>query len=256
MTLHKLLIPAAAGLALLLVGCSPQGSSATVGESARQEPAHSEAATTAMPSGTVVEVIGASSYTYLRVDTGQGELWLAAPQFAVAAGDRVVWAPGTPMSGWRSETLDRTWDEVQFISQIQVEGAEAVAGALPPGHPPATVPTLGVGADIEKLEGGLTVAEIHSQAGQLSGQQVALRGRVVKANFGIMGSNWLHVQDGSGEAATGTNDLTVTTQGGAAVGDLVELRGVLATDKDFGAGYRYPVIVENAEVVIEPGSAD
>jgi len=246
---HRFLIPATFGLALVLAGCSPQGSSASPDESV-------PATANTMPNGAVLEVIGASSYTYLRVDTEQGELWLAAPQFAVTVGDRVVWAPGTPMSGWHSDTLDRTWDEVQFISQIQVQGAESGAASLPSSHPPAAAPTTGLSPAIEKLEGGLTVAEVHSRAGELAGQQVAVRGRVVKANFGIMGSNWLHVQDGSGEAAGGSNDLTVTTQGQAAVGDLVALRGVLATDKDFGAGYLYSVIVENAEVVVEPATSD
>jgi len=249
------------GFLLLLAG-SPQGSWATT----REEPAlpadHpplSDATMTAdaPQSGAVLEVIGASVYTYLRVDTEQAELWLAAPQFAVAVGDRVVWAPGMPMIDWHSDTLNRTWDEVQFVSQIQVQGAESALAPTPLAHPPVAGPAAaGLSSAVEKLEDGLTVAEVHSRAGELAGRQVALRGRVVKVNLGIMGSNWLHVQDGSGEAAGGTNDLTVTTQGTATVGDLVVLRGVLATDKDFGAGYRYSVIVENAEVAVEPGSSN
>jgi len=120
---------------------------------------------------------------------------------------------------------------------------------LPAGHPQLEATTSQA---VEQPEGGMTVAEVHARAAEFAGQSVALRGRVVKANFGIMGSNWLHVQDGSGDPATGSNDLTVTTQGRAEVGDLVTVRGVVAADKDFGAGYRYSVIVENAEVVVEP----
>jgi hypothetical protein len=265
--------PIALGFVLLLAGCSTQGSSADGGETAREAPslpaAHpplgaAAAATDSGQSGTVLEVIGASSYTYLRVDTGSGELWLAAPQFSVAVGDRVVWAPGTPMPGWHSDTLDRTWDEVQFISQIQLQGGEPSAPAMPampampPGHPPVAAASAGAADSVavEKLEDGQTVAEIHSRAAELSGQRVALRGRVVKANFGIMGSNWLHIQDGSGDAAAGTNDLTVTTQSRASLGDRVVVRGVLATDKDFGAGYRYAVIVADAAVAVEAEARD
>lgn len=244
-------------LVLLLAGCSTEGAPASTGEAAAEETAEGAGqppAGDATQSGAVLEAIGASGYTYLRVDTGQGEVWLAAPQLAVEVGDRVRWAPGMLMQGWHSDTLDRTWDEVRFISQIQVEGAEPAPPAMPPGHPPvaAPPPAAADSGPVEKLEGGFTVAQIHSRAAELAGQRVAVRGRVVKANLGIMGSNWLHVRDGSGDAEGGSNDLTVTTNGQAEVGDVVVVEGTLATDKDFGAGYRYAVIVEDAAVTIDP----
>jgi hypothetical protein len=85
---------------------------------------------------------------------------------------------------------------------------------------------------------------------QLAGQTVAFRGKVVKTNPNIMGRNWLHVRDGSG--ADGTNDLTVTTAGAVPnVGDIVVVRGSVALNKDFGMGYQYDVIIEEAEVTVE-----
>jgi hypothetical protein len=76
------------------------------------------------------------------------------------------------------------------------------------------------------------------------------RGKVVKTNPNIMGKNWLHVRDGSG--AEGTNDLTVTTAGTAPnVGDTVVVKGTVALEKDFGMGYQYDIIVEDAEVTVE-----
>jgi hypothetical protein len=66
---------------------------------------------------------------------------------------------------------------------------------------------------------------------------------------GIMGKNWLHVKDGSG--TPGSDDLVVTTQIEAKIGDTVLVNGTLVTDKDFGSGYRYDVIVEDAEVTVE-----
>jgi hypothetical protein len=71
---------------------------------------------------------------------------------------------------------------------------------------------------------------------------------VVKFNGGILGTNWIHLQDGTGSAENGTNDLTVTTSGTASVGDVVTATGTLVTDKDFGAGYTYAVMLENAEL--------
>ena len=94
-----------------------------------------------------------------------------------------------------------------------------------------------------------TVADIFTKKAELSGKPVKIRGKVVKFSPEIMGKNWIHVQDGTGEA--GKNDLTVTTSSTAQIGDTVLITGTLATDKDFGYGYAYDVIIEDAEVTIE-----
>lgn len=118
-------------------------------------------------------------------------------------------------------------------------------------HPMPAAPTEAVDlSGIAKAEGGKTVAEVFAEKDQLAGQPVIVRGKVVKSNPDIMGKNWLHVRDGSG--AEGTNDLTVTTSGAVpGVGDTVLVKGPLALDKDFGMGYVYDVIVEDAEVTVE-----
>jgi len=98
--------------------------------------------------------------------------------------------------------------------------------------------------------GGKTVAEVFAEKDQLGGQAVTVRGKVVKTNANIMGKNWLHVRDGSG--AEGTNDLTVTTAAHLpSVGDTVLVTGQVSLNKDFGMGYAYDVIVEDAEVKVE-----
>jgi hypothetical protein len=82
---------------------------------------------------------------------------------------------------------------------------------------------------------------------------VAVRGRLVKINRAILGFDWLHVMDGTGSAADKTDDLVVTAATGvqANVGDMVVIRGVVATDKDFGSGYTYPLLVQEASVTVE-----
>ncbi len=83
---------------------------------------------------------------------------------------------------------------------------------------------------------------------KLTGSTVTVRGRVVKFNGGILGRNWIHLQDGTGDATQGTHDLTVTTDAKAAVGDVVTITGMLVVDQDFGAGYAYAVLLESASV--------
>jgi hypothetical protein len=71
---------------------------------------------------------------------------------------------------------------------------------------------------------------------------------VVKVNIGIMGKNWLHLRDGSGSAADGSNDILVTTRDTAALGDIVSIKGTVRTDVNLGSGYTYAVLIEDAAV--------
>lgn len=130
------------------------------------------------------------------------------------------------------------------------EAPPAVMPAPPP-HPVPAAPTDTIDlSGIDKAEGGKTIAEVYAEKDQLAGETIVLRGKVVKANAGIMGKNWLHIRDGSG--AEGTNDLTVTTiEVLPNVGDTVLVSGVVELNKDFGMGYQYNIIIEDADVTVE-----
>lgn len=225
--------------------------------------------------GKVLETMNAATYTYLRVDTGSATNWAAAPQLAVKVGDTVTIHDGMPMPNYHSRSMNRDFAMIYFTGRASVAGApEAPSGPssaeLPAGHPPigaaardsklpAGHPTIGAAAQpalsvtdfsgIKVPKNGKTVAEVVANGAKLNGRTVTLRGKVVKYNGGIMNRNWLHVRDGSGKE--GGNDLTVTTDMSAKVGDTVLVKGKVVTDRDFGAGYKYPVILEDAEVVVE-----
>lgn len=156
----------------------------------------------------------------------------------------------------------------------------AQVNTLPPGHPPTEgmaapmgggeampsqmgatqgmphpqVGTGGTASSVEPgsipvAEGGMTIEDLYAHRTELTGKTVKVRGKVVKATPGVMGANWYHIQDGTG--APGANDLAVTTDGTAKVGDVVVIAGTLATDKDFGMGYTYDAIVEKATLTNE-----
>ena len=130
--------------------------------------------------------------------------------------------------------------------------AAAAVTNLPPGHPAigaaAAKPTVEL-TGIKPVKGGKTVGAINADRVKLSGKPVSVRGKVVKYNGGVMGKNWLHIRDGSG--SEGGNDLTVTTSTAAKVGDTVLVSGKVGVDRDFGSGYKYAVIIEDAQVVVE-----
>ena len=243
---------------------------------AAQHPAPAEPGATGAPvaTGKVVETMNSGGYTYVQVDDGSKKIWAAAPQFSVAVGDKVVVPEGMPMENFQSKTLGRTFDVVYFVPEVHVLGGKAAGNAAGAGlaangqadkdqmaaaHAAAGVTAHGTGAakaaaavdlsNITKADGGQTVAELFANKAALAGKDVAVRGRVVKFTPDVMNKNWLHVQDGTG--STGSNDLTISTNATAAVGNMVLVRGKLTADRDLGAGYHYDVIIEDGSVTVE-----
>lgn len=211
------------------------------------------AAPGAMASGEVIETADAGRYTYIQVDTGGEKIWVAAPHFAVEVGDSVVVPPGAPMKDYQSKILNRSFEMVYFVGSVMVEGAEAAAPATAEASVVGLTRTEPADLDlsgIAKADGGMTVGEAYDAKDTLEGQTLAVRGKVVKFTPSIMGRNWLHLRDGTAGAG-GNNDLTVTTAAEAEVGNTVLVRGVVATDRDFGYGYRYELMIEEASLTVE-----
>ncbi|HSN89887.1 MAG TPA: OB-fold nucleic acid binding domain-containing protein [Anaeromyxobacteraceae bacterium] len=226
--------------------------------------------------GKVLERLDAPPYSYLRLETAAGEVWAAVPKTDVAKGAGVTVEGPMPMEKFESKTLGRKWDLVYFGTLAgagaQAAGPAGTAPGMPPGMPPPGMMPPGGG----RMEPGVmaaqhaaaaagpedtgeikvarasgadarTVAETWAQRTQIKDKSVSIRGKVVKFNENIMGKNWVHLRDGTG-AAGKDNDITVTTGDKVAVGDVVTARGTVRVDKDFGAGYAYPVIVEDAKL--------
>jgi hypothetical protein len=224
-------------------------------------------------SGKVVEKMDASVYTYIRLDDGTGkEIWAAVPQTQLEIGEQITLKGGTVMRNFNSQTLNRTFDSIIFSAgvirpgedkNVQMQtaamtGSDVTRSGMPPhgltspsggGSDRATVPFTDLKVEKSTAQNGYTVGELFEKAASLNGQKVTVRGQVVKVNPEIMGRNWIHIQDGTGDPAKSTHDLVVTSAGIAEKGAIISLEGILAADKDFGSGYRYDVIVEDAIIV-------
>ncbi|PLX85370.1 MAG: hypothetical protein C0617_04685 [Desulfuromonas sp.] len=256
--MNKFLVFALAGMmALTVTGCKEQATTAPEPKTAAPAPAAPSQAAQKGISGSVTETVNSGGYTYVQVDTGTEKVWAAAPEFNVQVGDSVVVPDGMAMENYHSKTLNRDFPLVYFVPSVMVAGAgQAIGGdaKMPAGHPAMTgngaapAPEVDL-SGIAKVEGGKSVEEIFAEQADLSGKEVQIRGKVVKFSPQIMGKNWIHLQDGTGGEKT--NDLTVTTAGTAKVGDTVLLKGVVSTNKDFGYGYKYDVIIEDAQVTVE-----
>lgn len=258
-------------LALAAAGCSDTSSATPAADKqqpAKEQPRMPAALAEGAPvaetvKGTVLETIDATQYTYVRLKTAEGEIWAAVAHQDLAKGAEITIGDSMWMQDFESKTLKRTFARILF-GTIVTPGA-AQASALPPGHPPtgasgatsvdAALAVAGqapiTDVKVEKAPGpdARTIAEVWAQKDALRGKEVVIRGRVVKWNPEIMGKNWLHLQDGSGSADKKNNDITVTTQDVVKKGDIVTVRGKVAAERDFGAGYAYAVMMEEAKVV-------
>jgi len=213
-------------------------------------PASSPAPAHALPArhtGVVQEVLQATEYTYLHLQEAEQTYWIAIQKQDLQVGDKVSFNGGLEMRDFASKDLDRTFDRVLFVDRLVGEQAAPamMSGAhgapMSSGKPVLARETV----SIEPVPGGISIGELFGSRASFADQTVLVKGKVTKINRGIMGRNWIHLQDGT--ESNGEFDLTLTTQDVAEVGDIVVFEGTVALNRDFGAGYKYDVIMENAQ---------
>lgn len=210
----------------------------------------------------VKEVEQVGGYTYLLVKGKGPEYWVAVSAMDAAPGETYYYQGGLLMEDFHSNELDRDFESVLFVDAIY------------PGTPPDTdtetapemmdfdqpLPAHGQGdtpgsrtveeravIEVEAGEGAVTIKELYANPAQYEGKQVRVTGMVTKFNPQIMDRNWIHLQDGS--EFEGKFDLTATSTEYFETGNTITLEGVLALNRDFGYGYNYELLLENATAV-------
>jgi hypothetical protein len=206
-------------------------------------------------SGTIAETMNSGGYTYLRIEKDGNNTWVAIPETKITVGATISLPPGHEMTNFTSTTLNRTFATIIFTTgPTSAQSAHGASDNMS-AHG-GTMGSTGVDTSttepikVEKATGpnAYTVVEIFGKRSELDKKHVTVSGKVVKVSAGIMGKNWLHIQDGSGNAKDGNNDLVVATQDIPKVGDIVTVNGTLSKDKDLGSGYKYDALIEDANL--------
>jgi hypothetical protein len=229
--------------------------------------------------GTVIETMNSSGYTYILVDAEGAKNWVAIPETTVKAGSRISYYEGMIMPTFTSKTLNKSFENIVFSAGL-AETADSTPGTSTAAavsqddsfsaalqaeqksvvpDPTTALASGGSAVAIAPLqeitvpkalgENGYTVEEIFAGGKTLAGKKVRVQGKVIKFSANIMGKNWVHLQDGTGSPLQNSHDLVLTTDTTLSVDAIVTMEGILAADKDFGAGYKYTVIVEQASQV-------
>ena len=195
----------------------------------------------------VNEVLQANSYTYVKALEGDKEIWMAIPKREVEVGKTYYFKPEMEMKDFKSKDLDRTFESIYFLSGIS-ESPMPIAqmdGKAPDDEfHKKKAPVQKQELNIQKEEGIISVGYLYENKLDFENKTVKVKGIVTKFNPEIMNKNWVHIQDGTGGESS--FDLTITTQDFVQVGAIVTFEGVIAINKDFGAGYKYDLIMEEA----------
>ena len=207
----------------------------------------------------VEDVIQTTSYTYLYVKENDSLKWLAIPSMQANKGETYYYSDGLPMKQFESKELHRTFDEVLFLGGVSQEPIGSNKSNVPKDKAHASISEASnepyvrkanqetkKDIKIETQKDCITIAELFSKKELYSGKTVKIKGQVTKYSPEIMNKNWIHLQDGTDDH--GKFDLVITSSGSVKTGDVVVFEGKIDLNKDFGYGYFFEVMMEDAVV--------
>lgn len=193
----------------------------------------------------VSEVLHTEKYSYLNVKEDEQTYWIAIPKSEVEVGDKLIYRGGLMKKNFFSREYDRTFETLYLVSDIRKASADGSAIDQAAAQVSGGKSEVEAPKDIKPAKGAIRISDLIGHLSKYDGKVVRITGKCMKVNPMIMNRNWIHIQDGTAN----NHDLTFTTAENIPQGQIVTLEGTVALNKDFGAGYRYDVIIENAVVV-------
>jgi hypothetical protein len=215
----------------------------------KKEQAVTNQATTNEKAFEIKEVIQTSGYTYMNVSENSAYRWVAATKMEAKPGEKYYYDGALQMNNFHSKELDRTFETIYFlnkVSSIPFSMQEKI-NSMGSSHSGNSDSKQKSNVVLRKENGEITIAQVFEKQSELENKEVTIRGIVVKVNKQVMGKNWIHLQDGTDN--NGSFDLTITSQDLPEKGDEATFKGTIILKKDFGAGYYYDVIMEDAQML-------
>ena len=207
-----------------------------------QELPKSTSPQSSMHSVKVLETLPTDKYVYLYVEEGDEKFWIATTKKEVEIGETYYYKNGILKTNFESKEHNRVFDKVYLVSNIVPanHGGEQNNSSTPSF-------VIEQNNDTQKIEkeGSIKISELVKNKEKYNGKEVQISGRCTKINPNIMNRNWIHLKDGSMDDF----DLVITSDLAVPEGHIVTMKGTVVLDKDFGAGYKYDLIIENGKIV-------
>ena len=221
---------------------APSGNSTTKPTPSKSSPVKKD-----MHKVVIKEVLPTSKYVYLHAKEDDKVFWIATRKQEVKIGDTYLYKGGLLKTNFESKEYNRTFDTVYLVSNL-VPANHSLTGKVSTGSkislPPAKKTKLGASKKIE-VDGSVKIADIVAHPQNYEGKTIQISGECVKLNANIMGRNWMHLRDGSKDDF----DLVVTSDVAIPEGHITTMTATVALNKDFGAGYKYDIILENGTLI-------
>jgi len=196
---------------------------------------------------TVTEAIPGSTYTYLNGSNGTNNIWVAIRNQPIEIGKTYYYTDALEMKNFHSKELNRDFPSIFFLNSISEQAIQgkAIQGETKMSTSPMMKnPAKKIEVKMNTKAGVTNLSELFENKNKFEGKDIIVQGKVAKFNKNILGKNWIHIQDGTD--FNGEFDLTITSNEIVSVGETIEIKGKIAINKDFGAGYTYDIIMENA----------
>ena len=216
------------------------------------QPAQTNQDSTKLTSGdvhaiVVNEILPTARYVYLNVTEGSEKYWIATLKQPVTIGGKYYYSGGLLQRNFKSTEYDRFFEKVYLVSNLVAEdhGNNTGDSEQRATWKTSSTPTVSKSSDETVKSGLITIAELVNNSKRYEGKTVKISGKCVKINANIMNRNWIHLKDGSGDDF----DLVITSDQYVQVGTDITISGTVVLNKDFGAGYRYDIILENGTLL-------
>lgn len=199
----------------------------------------------------VNEKLPASKYIYLKVTEAGEQFWIATRNQQITIGGTYFYRSGLLKTDFESKEYNRFFEKIYLVSNLVAEDHRNTSGSINSEiskkensfNQKEIIPT-----HTEKItphKGSITIAELVADPNEYNGKTIQLTGKCVKINPNIMNRNWIHLQDGS----KNDYDLVITSNTFVPEGKIITIRALVSLNRDFGAGYRYDLILENGTII-------
>jgi hypothetical protein len=243
MSMRKIVNLYMLSLSVILLACNSKPTVVEPVQSSQNENSGTESGKSVSHKVVVEDVVQTKKYTYLNVvEEKLPPYWIAISKAEVEKGETFIYTGGLKMRGFKSAELDRIFDELILVSNISRMGSSQPL-MVNEGMKDQTTEVKNP-EKIVPVKGAVPIAELLANPAKYEGKVITVTGRCTKVNHQIMNRNWIHIEDDSKKP----KELTITSQEIITLGSVGVFEGKIALNKDFGAGYRYDIIMEEARL--------
>ena len=201
----------------------------------------------------VKEILTASRYLYLYVKEGEEQFWIAVRKTEIKIGGMYYYKRALLKTNFESKENNKVFEKIYLVTSLVPVNHGNEQGSLKDINMTSAVDDINI-SDVKTVEksdnitqhkGSVMISELVSNPKKFEGQIIQISGKCVKVNAGIMNRNWIHVKDGSQD----DYDLVITSDIFVPEGTSITMKALVTINKDFGAGYKYDLILENGVLV-------